>query len=96
MADENRIVLIPKMPGDMPLDFIFKTEKGIVVGASDEQIQTLRGRGVPAVQLYSSGNEYAGAMFNLSEDQAVAEINTVQDTRLASLTEDERGKFGVA
>jgi hypothetical protein len=96
MADEPSIVLIPKMPGDIPVDPIFKTERGIAVRASDAQIQTLKSRGVPVVTLYSSGNEHAGAMFNLTQDQAKAAINTLQDTRLAMLSQDERSKFGLA
>ena len=96
MADELRIVLIPKLPGDMPLDPLFNTDKGVVVRATDAQIQTLKSRGIPAAILYSSGNEYAGAMFNLTADQAKAEINKLQDTRLAALEPDEKSKFGLA
>lgn len=96
MADELRIVLIPRLPGDMPLDPMFNTDKGVVVRATDAQIQTLKSRGIPAAILYSSGNEYAGAMFNLTADQAKAEINQLQDTRLAALEQDEKSKFGLA
>ena len=96
MADELSVVLIPKLPGDVPVDPLFKTEKGVVVRASEEQIQILKSKGIPVAILYSSGNDYAGAMFNLTPDQATAEINKVQDTRLAALDPDEKSKFGLA
>ena len=96
MADEFRIVLIPKLPGDVPLDPLVKTDKGVVVRASDAQIQLLQSKGIPVATLYASGNEYAGAMFNLTEEQARAEINQLQDTRLAALKPDEKSKFGLA
>jgi hypothetical protein len=96
MDDELSIVLIPKLPGDVAVDPLFKTDKGIAVRASEEQIQTLRSRGIPVVTLYESGNEYAGAMFNLTEEQANTEINQLQDTRLAALEPDEKSKFGLA
>jgi hypothetical protein len=96
MADEFRIVLIPKMPGDIALSFVFRTEKGIAVRASDEQIQSLRSKGIPVLELYSSGNDYSGDMYNLTKDEALAAISALQDTRLALLSEDERSQFGVA
>lgn len=96
MAEELRIVLIPKLPGDLPLDPLFNTDKGVVVRASDAQIETLKSRGIPAAVLYSSGNEYAGAMFNLTAEQAKAEINQLQETRLAALNPDEKREFGLA
>ena len=96
MDDELSIVLIPELPGDVSLDLLFKTDKGIAVRASEDQIQLLKSKGIPVVTLYSSGNEYAGAMFNLTEEQANTEINKQQDTRLAALEPDEKSKFGLA
>jgi hypothetical protein len=96
MADEFRIALIPRMPGDMALSFVFRTEKGIAVRASDEQIQSLRSKGIPVLELYSSGNDYSGDMYNLTKGDALAAVDALQDTRLASLSEDERSQFGVA
>lgn len=95
MADELSIVLIPKLPGDVPLDPLVKTDKGVIVRASEDQIQLLRSKGIPVATLYASGNEYAGAVFNLNSDQALAEITRVQDTRLAALKPDEKSKFGL-
>lgn len=96
MADEFRIVLIPRMPGDMALSFVFRTEKGIAVRASDDNIQSLRSRGIPVLELYSSSNDYSGEMHNLTQGEALAVISSLQDTRLASLSEEERNQFGVA
>jgi hypothetical protein len=96
MDDELSIVLIPKLPGDVPVDPLFKTNKGVAVRASEAQIQMLKSRGIPVVTLYASGNEYAGAMFNLSQEQANTEIGKLQDTRLAALAPDEKSKFGLA
>ena len=84
------------MPGDVAVDPLFKTDKGVAVRASAEQIQMLKSRGIPVVTLYASGNEYAGAMFNLSQEQANTEISKLQDTRLAALAPDEKSKFGLA
>jgi hypothetical protein len=93
MADEFRIVLIPRMPGDMALSFVFRTEKGIAVRASVDNIQSLRSRGIPVLELYSSSNDYSGDMYNLTKDEALAAIGTLQDTRLALLSEGERSQF---
>lgn len=96
MADDVAIVMIPSMPAGMVLDFVFKTEVGVAVRASEEKISQLRARGIPVVELFRSGNEYAAAVMNRSKEEAIAAISRVQDTALAQLTTDERDQFKVA
>jgi DNA gyrase/topoisomerase IV subunit A len=96
MAGERRIVLIPQMPEEMVLDFVFRTEAGTAVQASDEEIQALQERGVPVATLYDSGNEYAAAVVNLTKEEAIAVVESAQNTALAALTPEERDEFGVA
>ena len=96
MADEPRVVLIPRMPEDEAYDLIFRTNRGLAIQATDEEIQTLRSKGIPVIELYATTNEYAGDMLNKTSDQALAAIQSLQDTRLASLPRKERDKFGLA
>ena len=96
MADDVAIVMIPSMPAGMVLDFVFKTEVGVAVRASQEKISQLRAREIPVIELFRSGNEYAAAVMNCSKEEAIAVIDKVQNTALAQLTTDERDQFGIA
>ncbi|MBI3953185.1 MAG: hypothetical protein HY330_01585 [Chloroflexi bacterium] len=96
MANERRIVLIPEMPADLDLDFVFETDRGVAVRASDATVQVLRDRGIPVAELFRSSNEYAGAVLGLPREQALAAIESVQNAALAALSTEERGRFRVA
>jgi DNA gyrase/topoisomerase IV subunit A len=96
MAEESQIILIPSVPEDMFLDFLFKTDKGIVVQASADDIQNLKNKGIPVAELFSSGNDYAGAVLNQTTEEALAVIDSAQNQALAALTPDERKQFGIA
>jgi hypothetical protein len=95
MADERRIVVIPRWPDDSYLDLLFRTSKGFAVQVSDAQIQALRDQGIAAVKLYSTVNDYVSAMWNLSRDEAIAAIETVQTQTLAALDASDRNQFSV-
>jgi hypothetical protein len=84
------------MPENMALDFIFRTEAGIAVQVSDEEIQALRAQQIPVIDLYASGNEYAAAVHGLNKEQALAALTSAGNTALAALTPEERSQFGVA
>ena len=96
MAEERRIVLIPRWPADMHLDLLFRTSKGFAVQVSDAKIQALRDKGIAALKLYSTANDYASAMWSLSRDQAIAAIEAAQNEALAALDPSDRDQFSVA
>jgi hypothetical protein len=96
MAEDSKVVLIPRMPTDLALDLLFMTAKGLAVQASPEEIQTLQSQGVPVLELYSSSDDYASALFALTEQEATAAIETLQNTALAALTPEEQNQFPVA
>ena len=96
MTENRKIVLIPRMPNDFTLDLVFKTDRGLAVQASDDDIQRLRDRNIPFVELFSSGNEYAAMMMNSTRDQAIAAIESTQQTALAALSLEDQNEFGIA
>lgn len=96
MDEERRIVLIPRWPADMHLDLLFRTSKGFAVQISDAKLQALRDQGIAALKLYSTANDYASAMSNLTREQALAAIETAQTQALAALDPSDRDQFSVA
>lgn len=92
----NAVVLVPALPSGLPLDVLFLTPRGAAVLVDPDMLQALRDLGVPAVELFASGDEYAAAVSGLSRDAAIAAVEAIQDRALAALTPEERGRFGVA
>lgn len=91
-----KIILIPQVPPGMAVDVLFRSTKGIIVQATEEEIQLLKSKGVAVATLYASGNEYSGALYNKSMNEAVSMIHSAEDTAVASLAPGERNQFPVA
>jgi hypothetical protein len=96
MANTSRVVLVARLPDDLVVDILFKTSKGVAILASDKAIALLKGKGIAVVELFRSGNDYAAGVANLTREQAIAAVESVQSTALAALTPEERGRFGMA
>jgi hypothetical protein len=92
----DAIVLIPHMPDDLMLDYMFHTDAGIAVQVTEAEKQKLTDRGIAFVELFESANHYAATVSGLTSEEAVAAIGGKQSTALASLGPDERSTFGVA
>lgn len=95
-SESKKIVLVPAIPVSMTLDFVFNTSQGVAVRVSDADIAALESAGVAYVELYATSNDYAADMEDRTRDQAIAAIESVQTTKLALLSDPEKGQFGLA
>jgi hypothetical protein len=95
MSDEPRIVLIPRIPDDPVPDVVFETPVGFAVQATDADIQAFRAQSIAVIELYSTVDDYLSAMQNVSSDEAIAAVGTVQNQALAALDPSNRAQFSV-
>lgn len=96
MAEHSKIILIPRLPDDMALDILTRIGGGFIVQACAGEIGKLKAKGIAVAELYSSGNEFAGALFNQTKEAAVQILESKKTTAVAAMEPDDKKQFEIA